>query len=168
MKKIVGSIILLCVFCSLFLVSCGTENKTDMLFIGESEKWQVKFEVMPISTFDKDDHSFITYIETLYLGDYTDIKGINDIKYEYRWIHQDFEFVSEEDLNIKLSSPSIHTPVTVSIGQGRIIYREENCKVFYARSTINQDISNFADYIRLNLKWNGHEEMIEIKINNND
>ena len=143
-------------------MSCGPKNDIDMEYVGESDKWRVKFEVKPMS-YEVDDHRFVIDMEAKYLGDNSasDLEGIESVRYNYRWIHQDAKFVDEDSLDVE-SPEYTSEPITSAFGAGGGIHRKDKGNVFVAQHTREEDISDFADIIRLILKWNGQEEMIEI------
>ncbi len=160
MKKIIVSIILLKVFVNLFFMSCGPKNDIDMEYVGESDKWQVVFEVKPLS-FEEDDHRYAIDMEAKYLGVQSDLEGINGLRYDYRWIHQDAEFVDEDGMDVEFHEYTSE-PIDIAFGRGCGMYREDSTNLFFGQQTIEEDISDFADYIRLNLKWNEQEEVFNI------
>ena len=156
---------MLCVFVSLFLVSCGIQNNvvvSDTEYLGEGEKWKLIFEVKPLS-YEEDYHRYIVDKQAKYLGEQTEIKDINSIRYEYLWIHQRAEYKNEEELDFRGGSYT-DEPVVAAFGRGSAMRRKrDNKKEYSSLGRIKEDLTVFSDNLRVKLKWNEQEEIIDLR-----
>ena len=162
-KPMVVFTTLLLFFSGLLLGACGPQ-KVDKEYVGESDNWSMRLEVKPLS-FEEDEHRYVVNMEAEYLGDYFEIENLDLLRYEYLWIYEDAEYVDDESLDAEFKGHAFEPKIT-AFGGGAGLRRQDDSRKYFGQFTIEEDISDFADYIRWILEWNEQEEMLEVeKIN---
>lgn len=155
----------------LVFTACGqpqdeesVEGETLMEFAGEGEYWNVEFIIK-----EDDLNIAVVKISANYLGDLSEIEEVDTISYNFKWLHEDAEYIEGED-SVEFYGEDADSTIHMTRIASALTRDEENTfsgEAFISNpedSTLGDiKLNELADYIRINLEWNEQEEVFEIE-----
>ncbi|UMZ72985.1 hypothetical protein [Natranaerofaba carboxydovora] len=147
---------------SLIFIACepNSQEKTIKEFTGKGAYWSIEFLVT-----EEEEPSEVD-ISAKYLGDSSDIEEVDTIKYNYKWLHEEAEFIEEKDSVEFHGEDPDSTVHMISIASALTKDRKNmySGESFISDSNIADiEMNELADYIRIYIEWNEQEEMLELE-----